>query len=130
VAVLNLNKLRVSARSQKRFEAVSGYLSKRLPLMKYDELRKQDLDVSTGAMEGAVRHVIGERFDSSGMRWITERAEALLQLRCSEINGDWEAFVAFASQRALETDGDGEIEEHARVLTKTPSPLPTFGVAA
>ena len=28
------------------------------------------------------------------MRWIKERAEALLQLRCIEINGDWDAFIA------------------------------------
>jgi len=27
------------------------------------------------------------------MRWIKERAEALLQLRCIDANDDWEAFV-------------------------------------
>lgn len=130
VAVLNLNKLQVRVRDQKRFEGIRGYLSKRLSLMNYDELRKQDLDVSTGAVEGAVRHVIGKRFDSSGMRWIRERAEALLQLRCIEINGDWEAFVAFASRRSIEESCEVEAEGHARILTKTPASLPTFGVAA
>ena len=33
-------------------------------------------------------NMIAKRFDSSGMRWIRKRAEALLQLRCIEINGD------------------------------------------
>jgi len=130
VAILNLNKLEVRARDRKRFEEVRGYLSKRMSLMNYGELRKQDLDVSTGAVEGAVRHVIGKRFDSSGMRWIRERAEALLQLRCIEINGDWESFVAFASRRAIEASGEADVEGHARILTKTPAPLPTFGAAA
>jgi len=29
------------------------------------------------------------------MRWIKERAEAILQLRCIDINGDCEAFVDY-----------------------------------
>jgi len=36
-----------------------------------------------------VNYVIAKRFDSGGMRWIKERAEALLQLRCIEVNNDW-----------------------------------------
>ena len=27
------------------------------------------------------------------MRWVKGRAEALLQLRCIEINGDWDTFI-------------------------------------
>ena len=29
------------------------------------------------------------------MRWIAERAEALLQLRCIELNGQWNDFIRF-----------------------------------
>ena len=29
------------------------------------------------------------------MRWIPERAEALLHLRCIELNGDWENFITW-----------------------------------
>ena len=36
------------------------------------------------------------------MRWIPGRAEALLHLRCIEINGDWEAFTAWSDQRNQE----------------------------
>ena len=39
-------------------------------------------------VEGAARYVVGERLDNSGMRWIEERAEAVLLLRCIEVNGD------------------------------------------
>ena len=42
----------------------------------------------TGTVEGVVNYVIAKRFDSGGMRWIKERAEHLLQLRCIEVNGD------------------------------------------
>jgi len=90
--------------------------------------RKEGLDVASGAVEGAVRHVIGKRFDSSGMRWIRKRAEALLQLRCIEINGDWDDLISFVEARVHSSSQENQ--EAARVLTNTPAALPTYGVGA
>jgi hypothetical protein len=45
--------------------------------MNYGWLRRQDLELASGNGEGAVKNVIGKRFDNGGMRWICERAEAL-----------------------------------------------------
>jgi len=127
-AILALNELDVSSSNERRLEQIRSYLRKRIALMHYHELRKEDLDVASGVVEGAVRHVIGKRFDSSGMRWIRERAEALLQLRCIEINGDWDDFVSFVEARVHSSSQENQ--EAARVLTNTPAPLPTYGVAA
>lgn len=69
------------------------YLKKRTTSMNYDELLNQDLEISTGQVEGAIKYVLALRFDHGGMRWIKERAEAILQLRCIDINGDWESFM-------------------------------------
>jgi hypothetical protein len=80
-------------------EKVIGYVEPRVTLMKYGEWREQDLVIATGQVEGAVRHVVGERLDCAGMRWIPGRAEALLQLRCLEINGDWETFIAWSDEQ-------------------------------
>ncbi|HJL20385.1 MAG TPA: hypothetical protein RMH99_32255 [Sandaracinaceae bacterium LLY-WYZ-13_1] len=56
------------------------------------------------------------------MRWIEERAGAVLQLRCIEVNGDWEAFVARvhddARARMLERG------ERVRRQQRQPEPLP------
>ncbi len=127
-AILALNELQVSGEKQERLEKIQSYLQKRMRMMNYDELRQEDLDVASGAVEGAVRHVIGKRFDSSGMRWIRERAEALLQLRCIEINGDWDAFVSFVGERML-ARSKAEVEA-LRLLTTKPTSLPTFGLAS
>ena len=128
VAILHLNELDVRAANRKRLDEIKNYLRKRIGLMNYHELRKEDLDVATGVVEGAVRHVIGKRFDSSGMRWIRERAEALLQLRCIEVNGDWSAFTDFVEKR---TRAQSKTEACAlRLLTTQTGSLPTFGVAA
>jgi hypothetical protein len=79
--------------------SVIGYMQRRLDMMRYDELIAQDLVIASGIVEGAARYVVGERMDGAGMRWIRERAEALLHLRCIELNGHWDAFFDWAHQR-------------------------------
>ncbi|MDL1975994.1 MAG: hypothetical protein LWX55_14720 [Deltaproteobacteria bacterium] len=67
--------------------------------MDYKALNKQDLEISSGAVEEAVNYVIAKRIDSGGMRWIKERAEPLLQLRCIEVNNDWDAFISYVHDK-------------------------------
>lgn len=113
---------------RERLKVAITYLEKRVHMMNYKELLEKDLEISSGAVEGAVRYVVSQRFDSAGMRWIRERAEALLQLRCIEINGDWDAFMKF-----VHATGPGRANApppDRRLLAKSPEPLPTLGVAA
>jgi len=97
---------------------VIGYVQPRLAMMRYREWREQDLVIATGQVEGAVRHVVGERLDCAGMRWIPGRAAALLQLRCIELNGDWDAFIAWSDQQHQQ-----RLEEHQAVLIRSDQPL-------
>lgn len=115
---------RVSQRE--RLTKIREYLTKRQTKMDYKRLREQDLEISSGAVEGAVNYVIAQRFDSGGMRWIKERAEALLQLRCIEVNNDWEAFITFVHDR---TQAQAQ-QEHKNLPLKctTPAPLPAYGL--
>jgi hypothetical protein len=118
----------VGPNGRERIRKIEAYLRKRVHLMNYRKMRKEDLEVASGVVEGAVRHVIAKRFDNGSMRWIRERAEALLQLRCIEINGDWSAFMAFAQRRLREKalrDGQNQ-----RLLSMKPGPLPVFGLAS
>jgi hypothetical protein len=89
--------------------------------MRYREWIEQDLVIASGQVEGAVRHVVGERMDCAGMRWIPERAEALLHLRCIELNGDWEQFIAWAYQRYQEQLNDRQV---VQIRTNQPMELP------
>jgi hypothetical protein len=79
-------------KKREKLTAVISYIEKRPDWMRYGKLREQDLVIATGIIEGAARYVIGERLDCSGMRWIEERAEMLLHLRCIEVNGEWDRF--------------------------------------
>ena len=115
-----------SSKKRKRCDKILDYFAKRVHMMNYGELARLDLEIGSGIVEGAVRYVIAQRFDEGGMRWIKERAEALLQLRCIEINGDWDNFVSFAHRRLLEESR--ALGRHKRLLQDTPEPLPTYGL--
>jgi hypothetical protein len=111
---------------RERLEQIRGYLHKRLDKMDYKALKEQDLEISSGAVEGAVKHVIAKRFDSGGMRWIRQRAEALLQLRCIEINKDWDAFISYVHDK---TSRQAQLFKENFFLKSTePMELPTYGL--
>ena len=95
-----------------------GYLEKRLDMMRYGEWLAQDLVIASGQAEGAVRHLVGERFDCSGMRWLREKAEGLLHLRCIELNGDWQHLFAWTQKRIRR-----RLEKGKRLKILTDQPL-------
>jgi Uncharacterised protein family (UPF0236) len=97
-----------------------GYLEKRLDMMRYREWLEHDLVLASGQAEGTVRHLVGERFDCSGMRWRREKAEMLLHLRCIELNGDWQHFFAWTEKRIRRRLDKGE---RLKILTDQPLPL-------
>jgi hypothetical protein len=100
---------------------VIGYLKARVKLMDYGRLRKEDLVIASGVVEGAARYVVGERLDNSGMRWIEARAEAVLLLRCIEVNGDWEGFMGWSQEQRNQELGRGAV---VQIRSKTSTQLP------
>jgi hypothetical protein len=84
---------------RKRMAQGIGYLKKNLERMPYAELRRDGLDVGSGAVEGAVRQ-IGIRLDGPGMRWTPARAEYVLQLRCIVVSDLWDSFAEHVQQHA------------------------------
>jgi hypothetical protein len=79
---------------------VRDYFVKHKARMQYAKLRRADLEIGSGVVEGAVRHVIGVRLDGPGMRWGRDRAEAILHLRCVLINGLWDDFTRYLAAQA------------------------------
>ena len=87
-------------RRQRLFDIID-YLANHEHRMPYAELRSEDLDIGSGAVEGAVRNLVGLRLDGPGMRWGRDRAEMILQLRCVALNGQWDAFCRYLQRRTL-----------------------------
>ncbi len=87
---------------RERLATAIGYILKHRDRLRYAELIKVDMDIATGAVEGAVNHVVGLRLDGSMMRWTPARANHVVALRCILVSGLWpdlEAAVAKAHSR-------------------------------
>jgi hypothetical protein len=114
-------------RREKLFE-IHRYLASRTAAMDYRALRRADLELGTGPVEGAIKNLMYRRMDHGGMRWIKERAEAVLQLRCIDANGDWTAFTdkVHADARLRSSTG----AERVRLQQRTAAELPQMNKAA
>ncbi len=73
------------------------FFTARQDMLHYGDYRQQDLVLATGVIEGACRHILGDRLDCSGMRWTPAGAEAILQLRCIDFNRDWLDFITWVA---------------------------------
>jgi len=104
---------------RERLDNAIRYLEHRLANIRYGSLSRRGLELGSGAVEGAVKHVIGRRFDHGGMRWTKERAEALLQLRCIEVNGEWDLFERFVHDRLC---AQGRLDRAPPRLQQTKAP--------
>ena len=84
--------------------AVIGYYENNRQHMRYDEYLAAGYPIGSGVAEGACRHVVKDRLEQTGMRWMVEGARAMLHLRAIYLNGQWEEFVNYrieAEQAAI-----------------------------
>jgi hypothetical protein len=85
-----------------RREAVTAchrYLAGHLDQLRYDTALTAGWPIATGAVEGACRHLIGDRLDITGARWGLDGAEVVLQLRALTANGDFEDYWTLHAAR-------------------------------
>jgi len=78
------------------------YLLNNRELLHYDRALAAGLPIATGVIEGACRHLVGDRLDTTGSGWSLRGAEALLRLRALRSSGDLDEYWAFhlARERA------------------------------
>jgi hypothetical protein len=105
---------------REQLETTLRYLTTNAHRLDYQLVRSADLELASGMVEGAVRNLVGLRFDQGGMRWIAERAEALLQLRCIELNGQWDDFIAWVHGALAHCDPSQPL----RLRSRKPPPMP------
>jgi hypothetical protein len=87
---LTKRKLRGSGR--KTVQGVIGYFDRNRDRMRYDEYLAAGYPIGSGVIEGACRHLVKDRMERAGMRWHPDGAQAMLDLRATYLNGEWEAF--------------------------------------
>ena len=55
--------------------------------------------IASGVIEGACRHVVVDRMEGTGMRWIMSGAQSMLNLRCIHVSGHWTEFMNYPIRR-------------------------------
>jgi len=85
-------KHRLRGSKARRLTEVIGYFERNRRFMHYDEYLAAGYPIGSGVAEGACRHLVKDRMELTGMRWRTEGAQAMLDLRAVYLNDDWDAF--------------------------------------
>lgn len=70
----------------------AAYFDKNKDRMRYPAFRAQSLFVGSGVIEAGCKTVIGARLKQSGMFWSVEGANAILALRCCQLNNRFEDY--------------------------------------
>ena len=92
-------------------DACVRYLTGHLGQLRYDTALAAGWPIATGAIEGACRHIVGDRLDITGSRWGLKGAEAILKLRALKDNGRLQHLLG--------------VPPHPRAQTPLPHPRPT-----
>lgn len=103
----------LSARKKEQLAKICDFLDKNRDRMRYDEYLEAGYPIATGVIEGACRHLVKDRLERAGMRWVLQGAQSMLHLRSVHLSGLWDEFTAYRIKRerqrlypyALESDG-------------------------
>ena len=60
--------------------------------MAHGRYRERGLDIGSGLVEGACKHLIGAREKGPGMRWSVPGAQAVANVRVLLFNNQWAAY--------------------------------------
>src|SRR6202044_789228 len=70
----------------------AAYFERNAERMRYLEFRRQHLFVGSGVIEAGCKSVIGSRLKQSGMFWTVGAANAIIALRCCQLNNRMETY--------------------------------------
>jgi hypothetical protein len=84
---------------KKALGKVCAYLKANAGRMRYDAYLAKGYPIASGVIEGACRHLVKDRLERAGMHWTEAGAQAMLDVRSTYVNGDWEEYQAYRITR-------------------------------
>ena len=88
-------KRKCRGKKRAKLTTLCGSLHTNAHRMRYDAYLALGYPIASGVIEGACRHFVKDRMERSGMRWTIESAQAMLDVRSTYLNGDWDTFFAY-----------------------------------
>jgi len=108
---------------EKNIRKTTHYLQAKEPFLGYPAALAKGWPIATGIIEGACRHIIGDRLGITGARWSLAGAQAMLWMRAIAASNDLPAYWNWHIAR----------EHHRNHLSKLQNPPPlqhAVGLAA
>jgi hypothetical protein len=93
----------LSGAKKKTIASVCAYFDANRSRMHYDVYLAKGYPIASGAIEGACRHLVKDRLERAGMHWTPAGAQAMLDVRSTLVNGDWERYQAYYREREIRT---------------------------
>lgn len=90
-----IKKGKLSATKLKNLKSVHQYFSINRLRMQYGTYLAAGYPIGSGVIEGACKHVIGDRMCGTGMTWEFEGAQRMLDLRVTKLNNEWKEFIEY-----------------------------------
>jgi hypothetical protein len=75
-----------------KIRSEADYFGKNAVRMRYPKFRRQHLFIGSGVIEAGCKTIIGSRTKQSGMFWTVRGANAIIALRCCQLNGRFEDY--------------------------------------
>ena len=85
----------LSKKKRDTVKKICGYLKNNKHRMRYHEYLAAGYPIASGIIEGACRHVIKDRMELTGMRWIMAGAHAMMGIRSVSASGLWDEYMTF-----------------------------------
>jgi hypothetical protein len=85
----------LKGQKKKTVREAAEYFERNRDRMKYNEYLAAGYPIGSGVVEGACRHLVKDRMERTGMRWLPSGAQAMLDLRATYLNGEWNPFWTF-----------------------------------
>lgn len=88
-------KRKLRGKKREKLANICAYLDTHAHRMHDDGSLAAGYPLASGVIEGACRHVSKDRMERSGMRWTIESAQAMLDMRSTYLNGEWDDFLRY-----------------------------------
>jgi hypothetical protein len=102
---------KLTAAQHKSALEAATYLTNKAPHLDYPTALAKGWPIATGVIEGATRHLVKDRLEITGARWGLDTAEAVLTLRATVTNSDFDDYWRHHQQ-----------QEHHRTHATTAKP--------
>jgi hypothetical protein len=86
---------KLTSDERKGADTCADYLCTKAEYLDYPLALSSGWPIATGIIEGACRHLVKDRMDLTGARWGLDGAEAILKLRATICNGDFDDYWKF-----------------------------------